>query len=182
MLLKPNIFLIDVDGVVADLCTEWLRWYNIDYNDNLTLEDLIDWSIHQFTKAECGTKIYDYLTHQALYDNVRPIDGAFSAVKWLRRNNQKVVYVTSGVQPAKIQWLHRYGFLEGGTDWMYAADVVIAHDKSLIKGAYLIDDNIQNCQNFEGTAFLFDQPWNRKDTGLYRVRDWPEIIEWVGKR
>lgn len=174
-------FLVDIDSVVADNVPEILRRYNMDYDDKLSPNDITDYDMANF--AKCGVEIYEYFWHLDLYDQVYPIDGAQSGVEWLRRMGHKVVFVTSGVHPGKVEWLYRYGFLGNIQNWRQSEDVVIAHDKNLIRGDYLIDDHIKNCARFTvGKSFLFDQPWNRGDFELYRVHGWPDIIEWVSKR
>lgn len=170
-------FLVDVDGVVAQTDVEWLKLYNHDYGDEMTVDDWTHWYIHNLVKPECGTKIYDYLWRYDLYDKVLPMDGAVSGIHWLRERGNRVVFVTSGVQPAKIQWLEQYGLI---SNWKYSSDVVVAHDKSIIMGDILIDDRIENCQNFHGMSWLFKQPWNSgEDAPLTRVNNWSEIVEKV---
>jgi 5'(3')-deoxyribonucleotidase len=177
-----SVYLVDVDGVVADSHSEWLRLYNQDYNDTLTSENITTWNTHEFVKPECGNKIYEYLWRPDLYDNVKPIDGALSGIKWIRNQGHRVVFVTSGIQPAKIEWLHRNGFLTGQY-WQSDRDVAIVTDKSLIKGDFLIDDRIENCQEFSkyGKSILFSQPWNF-GSDLLCVESWAGLISYISKR
>lgn len=171
-----KIVLCDVDGVVADMIPEWLYFYNMDYDDCLTVDNIVGWSVHNFVKNACGKKIYDYLAYENLYDDVQPFPGALEGIKELREAGFRVVFVTSGVQPAKIKWLQRHGFIE---DWMSSKDVIIAHDKSLVRGDYLIDDGLHNCEAFDGVAILFDQPWNRHSDEFFRVSNWDFVTEYL---
>ena len=168
--------LCDVDGVVADLCTTWLGRYNADYDDHLSPNDITAWNTHDFVKRSCGMKIYDYLWDESLYDNVQEIPGAFDGIKMLRAAGHRVVFVTSGIQPAKVRWLHERGFLTAQT-WQQERDIVIAHDKSLIKGDVLIDDGPHNFQGFNGIKVLFNQPWNHEPYRAVRVRNWKHIVK-----
>ena len=52
---------VDVDDVCADLLTEWLYRYNLEYEDNLTVADVDRWDLSEQVKPECGKKIYNYL-------------------------------------------------------------------------------------------------------------------------
>lgn len=167
--------LCDVDGVCADLMVEWLRLYNLGYNDDLTLEEITDWSIHKFTVPECGVKMYEYIIRPDIYNNVYPIPGAQEGVARLKEK-YRVVFVTSGLQPAKIEWLSKWGFIE--SNWRFSKDFVIASDKSLIKGDFLIDDAAHNCEHFPGLSICFDSPWNHHYKG-YRARNWDEILSWM---
>lgn len=174
--------LIDVDGVLADTHTEWMRRYNADYNDNLKSSDVTRWGTHEFVKPECGTKIYDYLWDETLYDGVFPIKGSQSGVDALRKMGHRCVFVTSGIQPAKIKWLYRFGFLTSKI-WQSDPDVAIVNDKSLIEGDLLIDDRDKNVDDFIHTfnadAILFNQPWNQEYNKVYRANNWNDVLAYV---
>ena len=55
---------VDVDEVVADLISEWLRRYNVKWNDTLKPEDIHGWAISDFVKPECGKAIYHLLSER----------------------------------------------------------------------------------------------------------------------
>lgn len=174
------IILVDVDGVVADLHTEWLRRYNLDYDTDLGKEDISSWSMHKLVVPECGTKIYDYLKLPEIYDLVQPIEGALDGIKSIRKMGHRVVYLSAGFYPAKVRWLNYNGFLSGRTsNWASAEDVIIAFDKSLIKGDVLIDDRLKNVDEFHGPAILFDQPWNQEGRNgrVWRAMDWEGVVK-----
>lgn len=176
--------LVDVDGVTADSHKTWLNFYNQDYHDWLTFDKIKSWGIHQYVKPECGRKIYDYLRRPDFYDNTLPVMGAVEGVGLLRRLGYKVVFVSAGMFPAKVDWLAREGFL---VDFPYAdhrpetaRDVILCNDKSMIRGDYLIDDYPGNLAEFPGKRILFDQPWNEDATrDLYHFRgNWPFIMRY----
>jgi len=67
------IIAVDVDGVIVDLVTPWLRRYNLDYNDDLTPESIQDWEVDKFVKIECGERIYKYIENPDIYYEALPI-------------------------------------------------------------------------------------------------------------
>ncbi len=168
--------LVDVDGPLAASHVEWLGLYNRDYDDNLRPEDIKSWDTHLYVKPECGKNIYNYLADHHLYDNVLPVDGAMSGVNWLKSHGHEVLFVSSGVQEAKAQWMEAYGFID---NWMFSPDLVISHHKYHINGDFIIDDNLKNCDEFGGRALLFNEPWNQDGISNHvRVYNWPDIIEY----
>ncbi len=135
------IIACDVDGVVADLFASWLAKYNKDYNDTLTPDKITEWDVSLFVKPECGEKIYDYLRHGDLYDEVPVIEGALEGVEELRMLGHRVVFVTTCVKEMtdpKWNWLEKRGFLPHGR--YNQDDLVIAADKLLVDAQLLIDD------------------------------------------
>lgn len=168
-----RIIGLDIDGVCADLITPWLFRYNIRYNDDLTIDDITDWNIHNFVKPECGTKIYDYIEDPTLYDLVLPIKNSLFGVSALRDMGYRVVFVTSstlGASGRKFRWLQDYGFTKDLKDYVEMSD------KSLFAGDYLVDDYIVNINGFNGDGVLFTQNYNKRFTHTPRVNDWNEVI------
>ena len=46
--------LIDMDGILADLLGKWLRHYNDDYDDCLTINMVDSWHLWECVKPECS--------------------------------------------------------------------------------------------------------------------------------
>jgi 5'-nucleotidase len=161
---RPLIIAVDVDEVVADLLTEWLRRYNAKYNDNLTVDKVRGWEMAPQTKPECREKIYEILREPDLYDHVWPIPGTLGAIERLRRLG-RVVFVSAKNGTAKLEWLQKWGYLPDGDD----NDFIMAKDKALVKADYLFDDHIKNVESFPGCGVLVDH-WHNRDTKTWRPR------------
>lgn len=173
--------LCDVDGVVADLHKEWLRRYNEDYNDTLTMDMITDWEITKFVKPECGSKIFDYWKDQTFYAWVDPIPGAVNGVEVLRSRGHRVVFVTScadGTVDQKVNWLRAQKLITN--KYGPGPDFVAASDKGLIRGDVLIDDHLRNLEAApELDTILFDQPWNAHADS--ERHDWEGILAYISR-
>lgn len=168
--------LVDVDGVVADLNTEWLRRYNEEYDDSLTCDQLTGWDLTRFVKPECGGRIYKYLHQDDLYDGVQPIAGALEGIEALRVAGWRVVFLTSSTPAGakgKMRWLDRHKFTERTR---HNKDVIIAHDKALVRGAVLVDDGAHNVKAYPGYTVLFDAPHNQDYQTNFRAHNWSEAL------
>lgn len=181
--MSRPIIAVDVDGVCADLHYEWLRRYNAEYNDTLTINGIHQWEMTLAVKPECGKSIYKYLSQPDLYENVPLIPGAIEGVRALREKGYRVVFVTSctkGMTDQKWGWLERHGFLEAGSRGN--ADLVVAHDKSLINANLLIDDYDGNFTGWNGYGILFSAPYNvsfETPANIVRAEHWGEAVELV---
>lgn len=179
--MSPKVIALDVDDVCADLLSEWLRLYNLDYNDNLLPENIWDWDLSKCVKPVCGRSIYKYLHKANLYDGVKPFEGAREAVYTLLSKGHRVVYVTACVQDTmdqKLEWLLHHCFL---TKKNYRRDFIAAGDKSLIMADYLFDDRPLNVETFKwGTGVLVERPHNRDCKWPHRVRSLAEAPNWLG--
>ena len=167
--------MIDIDGVVANLHVEWLKRYNIEFDDDLKQEEITAWQMTDFVKEECGNTIYKYLRQDDLYINVPEIDHAFWGVNVIRGMGFKVKFVSAGYVGGKMKWMFDHHFI---TD---ADDYIIAEDKESVEGDCLIDDYYEkNIVNFIGTgrpAILFSQPWNYVFDYVPRANNWSEVIK-----
>ena len=185
------VVLCDVDGVVADLLTEWLGRYNVRWGDDLTKEDILAWDLAKFVRPECGNQVFDILWEEDLYDYVSPIEGALEGIHEFREMGCRVVYVTSSNEitaKSKMVWLDLNGFLDKSLPPVsQGLDVVIAHDKSLVSGEIMVDDHVGNLLTTQARLpILFAQPHNEifADDGWCRLDGWEEVVtgiaEWVG--
>lgn len=178
---RPVVFC-DVDDVIADLCTEWVRLYNADYDDTLRREDVTDWNIAKFVKPECGDAIFNYFHNKDLYDKVLPVEGSTHGIFALREMGYRVVYATScniSMAGLKLQWLDDYGFLSMDMRGI-SKDYIEVSDKHLLLGDTLIDDYHHNLNGFQGRRILFNASHNagvsHNDFAFTRAADWDEVV------
>jgi 5'-nucleotidase len=163
---KPLIIAIDVDGVLADLDTEWLRRYNVESGDDLTPDKLTGWDIDDQVKPGWKKRLYEILHDPTIYSKVKPYGDALKAVEAIRELG-RVVFLTScpleHLEP-KFWWLQLHGFLPSNRREAIA-DYLPIRDKHLVSGAdILLDDRIKNVEEFPNAAFLVQRPHNMGHT------------------
>ena len=178
--MSEKIVLVDVDGVVADLHTEWCRRISNTHHLAFTPEMVTSWDMERLVPEHVGERVFDHLWEDDLYDHVQPIPGARQGTERLRELGYRVVYLTSSndvTAGQKMRWLKRHDFLVQPEPHEYA-DVITAHDKSLVPGFALIDDGAHNLSHAPvRRRLLFDQPHNRSVSGYERVSSWAEVTE-----
>lgn len=159
---------IDVDGVCADLLPEWLRRYNADFGDSLSCDQITAWDTHQFTKPECGVKIYGYLSLPDLYEGVAPLPAAAESIERIRALGHEVAFVTSctyGMVDQKARWLERHGFTKSRKDGGLPADLIVANTKRWVGADLLVDDRAQTIVEWLADrakrAILVEMPYNK---------------------
>ena len=166
------IIVLDIDDVCANLIPIILLKYNKLCDDTLKLEDITDWNIGSFTKI--GDKFYDYFSMPDLnlYQGMPPVKDALEGVQYLRKLKYDIVFCTAyDFHNRKWEWLKENKFTSSMDEY------VVAHNKNLIKGDVIIDDNYANFSSFDGDKLLFDAPYNRKYKTAYRVNNWKDIME-----
>lgn len=142
--MKKLTVLCDMDSIIVALTPKWLKMYNQDHNDNVTLEDIKSWDMAHNVKI--GTKIYDYLYTPGFFLDVEPVDGALGAIKWIH-DNHNLVIASAPSWPGnsasdKITWLKKH------VPWFNKRDLMLGHHKYLLKGDIFIDDSPENIQAY----------------------------------
>ena len=172
---------LDVDDVLLDLVPRWLEEYNEQYDDNLQKHDITAWEFYQFTKPECGKRIYSLL-RPTMYDWVQPIEGAAEFVQDIRDRGHTPRYITACGDPkntglhkhfamAKWQALIQYGIAQDGEL------LLPGRDKARAPVDMLIDDRAHNVTEFRnGLGVLFTQPWNLWLKDVTRADSYTEAL------
>lgn len=178
--MRSLTVLVDMDDVMWDLVGVWVAELNQRYGTSVNFEDITDWNIAKFfpelTSSELFTPLYDPL----LWAKLQPMDHAFQVMKRLIDDGHKIRPVTAThyrtVEPKMKRFLELYSYLK----W---EDVIIASDKSLIKGDVMIDDGTHNLETTSCAKILFDRPHNRsynaERNDMSRAHDWDEIYQLV---
>lgn len=180
---RPLIIGMDVDDVVADLISEWLRRYRERTNHPLFPADIRTWEIAGYAKQMPTHEFYGILHEPDLYGKVEPYRGAKQTIDRLRNDGHRIVFISSCVGNTagdKKEWLVRHGFLKGRDKH---ADFIAAHDKALVTGVdILVDDRVENVEAFPKAAVLIRRPHN-EDLVCWRPRahlkDLPELLEYL---
>lgn len=169
--------LIDMDDVLENLLHCWIAALNKEHGTSVSEEDITDWYLGGFFPSLTSDQLYMPLFDPYFWDDLTPMQNAPEVVKKLIDDGHTVRIVTAShywtLEPKLNRFLKMYPYLT----WK---DIIIAHDKSCIRGDVLIDDGFHNLVNFQGVKLLFDRPHNRCcDTALFddmgRVKTWDEI-------
>lgn len=151
-----KIVLLDVDGVLTDHTQEILNGINDQFYTNWTIDDVSDPHFSFMPKLQ---REYAYrLWESVSYDNDVLTDDQLTVLRKLAYY-ARVVVVSSpvvGNTDSKLAFLLRY---------FSRKDVVIAAEKTLVRGDILVDDSPHNILAFRQDgrkAVVYDRPWNRR--------------------
>lgn len=186
---KDPSILLDMDGILADIWTPWFYQYNNEYNDTLNISQIKDFALDldsgRLVKPECGKKFFNYLTED-FYRNLRPLEGAISAVHRLADSGYVIKIATAlpwnqldpGVAKSKIAWLNEH------LPFIDTKDIHILHYKHYIPADAFVDDwplQLKNYRKAHPHAVLatIHYPYNtdvdKRD--VYLADNWQQIFE-----
>ena len=163
---------IDLDCTLNNLLDVWLKRYNEDYNDNLSL--VPEWSILGYVKKECGEKIFDYLHEPEFFLKLDVQKDAQDVVQWMCEYYDVYIVTayTADTCVDKEKWVTKY------LPSINSENIIFCNNKGLLNLDYLIDDGGHNIEAFKQKPIIFDYPHNQSlDNIKYtrRAKNWIEV-------
>jgi len=180
---KDYIILVDLDDTIEDLLTAWVNYLNKVYDTNVDSEEITDWKISNFFPELTSEQLYEPLVDPELWKTVRPIPGA---VKYLRKLIEEgfTVRICTASSPTSYALKMKH-FVKRYLPFIDTRlHCLCAHDKQLIKGNILLDDNFENLLGGSYKGILFNRKHNEKypnPSNLIRVDSWEEFYNIVEK-
>lgn len=167
---------VDMDEVMADTLSEYLRRYNETFDEALRPEDLAGKGIWQSTPLNRRGQLRAFLDAEDFFEDLPLLPGAQPVLEELSKRFDIYVATQAMVVPnslgPKYRWLQRH------FPFIPPANYVFCGDKSILRAEYLIDDLPKNLLRFEGQGLLFTAPHNVAVTGFVRVNNWDEVKQY----
>ena len=173
LLLMKKTIAIDMDGVLADVETHFIDWYERDYGIRITKDKLI--GVPESDGFPDKKAVRRFVTTPLFFSTVPVMPGAVEAVKKLMEDYD--VYIVSAAMefpqslPEKYSWLAQY------FPFISWRNIVFCGDKSIINTDYLIDDHCKNLDVCKGKTIMFTAGHNANYTHHKRAGNWKEVID-----
>jgi 5'(3')-deoxyribonucleotidase len=174
------IIVFDIDDVTGDMMIELVRVYNTTYGDWLCLLDITEWDITRFVYSYVGRDGFWALLTPELYDSVKPMPGAIEGIERLREAGHRVAFKTAANRRhpgRKLTWLMDWSLLPEDPNW--SDDYMEVKDVGLIRADVLVTDNPHELEAFNGTAILYDRPWNQSKEWPARAQNWKDLVRMI---
>lgn len=174
--------LVDMDDVLENLVECWIAELNLRFGTAVSVDDVTTWNIAEVFPSLTPKQVFSPLYDTDFWAKLSALPGAQEYLKRLIDDGHKIRIVTASYYetlPAKMELLFReFPFL----NWN---DVIVAHDKKLIRGDVLIDDAIHNLEDAPYNKLLFHRPYNKDydaaANGMIRVYNWCDIYREIEK-
>jgi len=167
---------VDMDEVMADTLGEHLRRYNLEFDENMTPEDLVGKPIWSVVSSDRQTQLRAFLDEEDFFADLEVLPGAQQVLRDLSGRFEvfianQAMAVPNSLGP-KFRWLQRHFPFLPPTHYVFLGD------KSILRADYLIDDLPKNLLRFQGTGLLFSAPHNLTQTDFIRVNSWQEVADY----
>ena len=165
---------VDMDEVIADPLSKFIRLYNRDYGVPLDLQILPGNEVYHHVPEHAKMKLYEYINEKGFFRDLEVIPDSIEVLKQLQEKYE--VFIVSAAMefpnslPDKLEWLTEYFPFIGWQNIIFCGNKIVKVD-------ILIDDRIKNFKDFEGRKLLFSSPHNLLLTDYERVNNWKEVAE-----
>jgi len=171
--MERKRILIDMDHVMADITSQYIRYYKEATGVEMKRNDLIgrpeDLAFPQ------PHLVRDFLFKPGFFRSAPVIEGSQEVIREL--NEIFEVFIVSAAMEfpqslgEKLAWLgEHFPFIK----WQ---QIIFCGSKKPIAGDYMIDDHLKNLDFFPGEKILFTATHNTTVNGYTRVNDWEEVRE-----
>lgn len=162
MKVKP-VFLIDVDGVVADFMGHTINALDLP----VSKKDIKNFYMEKTPGLEERHKDMIELWNKPEFWITLPLEsGAVAGVNKILESGFDVVWCSSPFATCPSWYWARLEWLQYHFPFSSRKNFIAAHRKELVRGAYFLDDKPTNVKKWEQhnnrPSFLMDQPWNRR--------------------
>ena len=147
--------------------------YNRDYNANVTLDEITEYSMKSIIKPECKN-IWEQYVNDDFYASLDVVEGAIEILAELQKEND-IYFATAGhpyTMRARDNWLEKFfSFYRSGS-------LISIREKQLLKVDMLVDDFEENLIGGSYYGVLVNKPWNKEvPTRLYRMQRISKMAE-----
>lgn len=168
--LFMKVISVDMDGVLADVYSQFIRLHANEFGQTLLLEDL-----YGVTEIEAFTNARKYVNGDDFFRTAPVIEGSQQVLKEL--NQHYKVFIVSSATEFPKSLTEKQSWLNEHFPFITWQQMVFCGSKEIIKADIMIDDHFKNLDYFDGETLLFTQPHNKlnNDHKHRRVNSWYEI-------
>lgn len=162
--------LVDMDGVLADIYAQFLKFEFDDLKINQPLSALIG----KFER-DAFQNHDKYIHSEDFFYGAKPMPNSIEVLEKINLTHD--LYIVSAAVEFPLSLLEKVKWLNKYFPFISWKQIILCGSKEPITGDVMIDDHFRNLDPFQGQTILFNQPHNlTRDSGRHqRVNDWEEI-------
>ena len=163
---------IDMDGVIADVEVQFLKWYERDYGIKINRDQLLGLSEEDAFPEK--TAVRKFANTPGFFSSLPVMQDAVESVKSLTEKYN--IYIVSAAMEFPNSLLEKFSWLNEHFPFISWRNIIFCGDKSIIDTDYLIDDHCKNLDFFKGKTIMFTSFHNVNLHHHKRAKNWKEVL------
>lgn len=176
------LVLVDMDGVLADfeghLMAQWRARHPNTFD--LAREERTTFYLSRLFPPEHRRKLFDIMYSENFFADLPPVAGGKKALNAMKKLGWEVFLCSSPLLGHKTGASEKYAWVERHLGREWPERLILAPDKTLVRGDILIDDRpeINGAAQPAWEHVLYDRPYNRQVQGQRRLTwdNWKEVL------
>lgn len=171
--MQRKRLLVDMDHVIADITTQYIKWYRDATGIEIKRIDLLgkpeDLAFPQ------PKMIREFLHTPGFFRSAQVMPGSREVIEEL--NHLYELFIVSAAMEFPQSLIEKYEWLAEHFPFITWDQIVFCGSKKVIAGDFMIDDHFKNLNNFNGEKLLYTATHNINThiNGYTRVNDWEEV-------
>ena len=175
--MANKIILVDLDGPLADLESEFLRRWREKFPTEffIPLEQRRTFFLNDEYPEHLRKEASLIIASDGFFASLSPVTNSVSSIKEMASSGNNVVVCTSDIYMSPTSLADKRAWVQKHLGHDFAKTMIFTRDKTLIRGNYLIDDKpeITGLLVPHWEHIIFDQPFNRNIINKARIKqDW----------
>lgn len=166
------IIAVDMDGVLADTETHFIKYYEEESGVKVSRESMR--GVPESHAFPDKTAVPRYANTAGFFRTLPLIEGGVEAIRTLMKDFD--VYIVSAAMEFPLSLYEKKLWLEDYFPFISWKNIVFCGSKSIIQADYLIDDHLKNLDHFKGTPLMFTASHNVNYNHHQRMNNWNEIL------
>lgn len=171
--------LVDMDDVLEQLLKAWCAWLNKEHGLDITEEMCVNWDMTKNFTSLKQPQIFAPLSKEEFWKTVEPMPGAQEAIKELQSRGHEI-YVVTATYPNTVKAKFN-GVMKKYFKMIPADHFFVVHNKQMVTGDVIIDDNPINLGGDRLLSILYSRPHNAEfDTEgneYFRADSWQDVLK-----
>lgn len=169
---KRKSIAIDMDGVMADVESQFMDWYERDYGVKIKRSAFS--GIKEADAFPDKTAVSKFLWTQGFFRTLSVMPGSVEVIKKLMESFD--VYIVSAAMEFPLSLAEKHAWLQEHFPFISWTNIIFCGDKSKIDTDFLIDDHCKNLDFCKGKAIMFSAGHNANQHHHTRVNNWEEVL------
>lgn len=170
---KPRI-AIDMDEVIADPISKFIKLYNRDFGVPLDLKIHPGNEVYQHVPEHAKMKLWEYINEKGFFRDLDVMPDSVEVIKALQDKYE--VFIVSAAMEFPNSLQDKYEWLADHFPFISWQNIIFCGLK-IVNVDIIIDDRIKNFKDFNGRKLLYSSPHNLLLTDYERVNNWKEVAE-----
>jgi 5'-nucleotidase len=171
--MERKRILIDMDHVMADISSQYIKWYKDATGIEMERKDL--WGKPEDLAFPQPGLIKEFLHTPGFFRKAGVIPGSQEVIEEL--NKLFELFIVSAAMEFPQSLIEKYEWLHEHFSFINWSQIIFCGNKKPISGDFMIDDHPRNLRNFNGEKLLFTATHNinMQHPAFTRVNSWLEV-------